>query len=111
MLKKLGHFPGLTGYYCKFICNYADIAYPLNCLTHKEQPFIWIPEFQAGFEMLKLRLTNTPIVQLPNPNKPYLLFMDASKFYYSGVLTQASTAHSNEALMKILISEDSPHKH
>ena len=44
------------------------------------------------------RLTNTPKVQLPDPDKPYLLFMDASKFCYSGVLTQASITDSNEAL-------------
>ena len=79
--------------------------HPLNCLTHKAQPFIWTPECQASFDMLCSRLTNTPIVQLPDPNKPYLLFTDVSKFCYSGVLTQASTEDSNEALLKILTSE------
>ena len=55
--------------------------------------------------MLHSRLDNTPIVQLPDPNKSYLLFTDASKFSYSGVLTQASTEVSNEAFMKILTSD------
>ena len=55
--------------------------------------------------MLCSRLAHTPIIQLPNPNKPYLLFMDASKFCYSGVLTQASTADSNEAPLKMLTSK------
>ena len=55
--------------------------------------------------MLHLSLANTPIVQLSDPNKPYLLFTDASKFYYSGMLTQPSTADSNEALIKIFTSE------
>ena len=32
-----------------------------------------------------------PIVQLPDHNKPYLLFRDMSKFCYSVMLTQAST--------------------
>ena len=101
-VKEVRHFLGLTGYHCKFICNYADIAYPINCLTHKAQPFIWIPEYQASFNMLHLRLTNTPIVQLPDPNKPYLLFTYTNKFCYSGVLTQASTVDCNEAHMKLL---------
>ena len=52
IVKDIRHFLGLTGYYCKFICNYADIAYPLNCLTHKVQPFVWTPECQASFKML-----------------------------------------------------------
>ena len=55
--------------------------------------------------MLWLGLTNTPIGQLPDPNKPYLLFTDASKFCYLGVLTQASMKESYEALMRILTSE------
>ena len=83
--------------------------HPLNCLTHKAQPFIWTPECQASFNMLCSRLANTPIVQLPNPNKPYLLFTDTTKFCYSGVLTQASTQDSNEALLKIL-PNDAPLK-
>ena len=74
-------------------------------MTHKAQPFMWTLECQASFDMLCLRLTHIQIVQLPDPNKPYLLFTDASKFCYSGVLTQASTADSNKALMRILTSE------
>ena len=51
-IKEVRHFLGLTGYYFKFICNYANIAYPLNCLTHKAQPFVWTLEYQANFNML-----------------------------------------------------------
>ena len=79
--------------------------HPLNCLTHKAKPFIWTLECQASYDILCSRLTYTPRVQLPNPNKPYLLFTDMSKFCYAGVLTQASTDDSNEAFFKILTSE------
>ena len=30
-IKEVRHFISLTGYYHKFICNYTDIPYPLNC--------------------------------------------------------------------------------
>ena len=47
-----------------------------------------------------------PIVQLPDPNKLYLLFTDVSKFCCSDVLTQASTNESNEALINLLTDKD-----
>ena len=47
-VKEVRHFLGLTGYYHKFICYYADIVYPLNCLPCKAQPFLWTPECQAS---------------------------------------------------------------
>ena len=56
--------------------------------------------------MLHSQLATMPIVQSPNPNRPYLLFMDVSKFCYSSVLTQTSTEDSNEALMKLLTNKD-----
>ena len=56
--------------------------------------------------MLHLQLANMPIIQLPDPNKPYLLFMDESKHCYSGILTQASTDESNAVLIQLPIDND-----
>ena len=47
-----------------------------------------------------------PIDQLPDPSKLYLLFTDARKFCYSGLLIHASTDESNEALIKLFIDKD-----
>ena len=47
-----------------------------------------------------------PIVHLPDPNKSYLLFTDASKYFYSGMLTQASMDESNEVILKLLTDKD-----
>ena len=47
-----------------------------------------------------------PITQLPDQNKPYLLFTDASKYCYSGMLTQASMDESNKALVKPLTDKE-----
>ena len=105
-IKEVRHFLGLTGYYRKFICNYSDIAHPLNCLTCQTQPFMWTPDCQSIFNIFHLQLANTPIVQLPEPNKPYLLFTDANTFCYSDVLTQACIDESNEALIKLLTDKD-----
>ena len=56
--------------------------------------------------MLCSCLANTLIVQLPDPNKPYLLFMDAGKYCNSGIPTQASMDKSNEALAQLLTDSD-----
>ena len=53
-----------------------------------------------------LTFKNTLTVQLPDPNKPYLLFTDASKYCYSGVLTQPSTDESSEALVQLIKGND-----
>ena len=96
-IKEFRPFLRLTGYNWKFICNYADITHPLNCLMWKLQPFLWTPECQASFDMLCFWLANTPIVQLTNPYKPYLLFTNVSRFCYSGELTQGSTEASKQS--------------
>ena len=106
-IKEVRHFCGLMGYYRKFKYNYLAIAHPLNCLTHKSQPFIWTPDCQSNFDMLCSLLTNMPIAQSPDLNKPYLLFIDASKFCFSGMLTQASTDESDTALIKFLTDKES----
>ena len=105
-IKEVRHFLSLTGYYRKIICNYSEMAHPLHCLTWKSQPFIWTLDCQSSFNMLCSRVANTPIVQLPDPNKPYLLFTDTSKFCYSGMIIQASTNESNKALIKLLTDSD-----
>ena len=105
-IKEVRHLFSLTWYYRKFICSYADIPHPLNCLTWKYQPFIWTPDCQSSFDMLCSCLANTPIVQVPDPNELYLLFMDISKYCFSGVLAQTSTEESNEALVKLLTGND-----
>ena len=72
----------------------------------KVPPFIWILDCQSSFYALCLCLANTPTVHLPDPHKSYLLFMDASKYCYLGVLTQASMNESNEALVQLLKNTD-----
>ena len=78
----------------------------LALLNKKTQPFIWTPHSKASFDMLHLQLANTPIVQLQDPSKPYFLFMDSSKHFYSGVLIQTSKDESIKALL--LISNNAP---
>ena len=82
-------FLGFVGYYRKFIPKYSDIARPLTNLTRKDIPFEWSKVCQAAFEMLKEYLLKEPILKYPKPDQPYILYTDASKYAWAGVLTQA----------------------
>ena len=41
--------------------------------------------------MLKSFLLKEPVLKYPNPDQPYMLYTDASKYAWAGVLTQAHT--------------------
>ena len=82
-------FLGFVRYYRKFIPRYSDVARPLTNLTHKEVPFQWTSNCQASFKMLKGFLLEEPVLKYPKPDQPYVLYTDASKYAWVGVLTQA----------------------
>ena len=93
---------GLIGYYCKFVPRFSDIAHPLNALTRKNIAFEWTPVCQESFELLKTSLMTEPILTYPDPNLPYVLFMDASKYAWACVLTQEKIHIMEEKEVKIL---------
>ena len=86
--KEVKQFLGLVGYFRKFIPRFADIARPMTNLTKQDVSFEWTVQCQASFEMLKDALITSPLLKYPDPNKPYTLFTDASKYAWACVLTQ-----------------------
>ena len=86
--KEVKQFLGLIGYYWKFVPRFSDLARPLNALTRKNVPFEWTPVCQESFKLLKTSLMTEPILTYPDPNLPYVLFTDASKYAWACVLTQ-----------------------
>ena len=92
----LTKFFGFVGYYRKFIPKYSDISHPLTNLTGKDIPFEWSKTCQAAFEMLKEYLLKEPSLKYPKPDQLYILYTDASKFIWAGVLTQSYTYHEEE---------------
>jgi hypothetical protein len=57
-------------------------------LTRKGQAFVWTAECEASFQELKRRLTTAPILILPNPMEPFVVYCDASLMGLGGVLMQ-----------------------
>ena len=81
-------FLGLVGHYHKFVPHFSDISRPLVKLTKKDTPFAWTKQCHLGFNMLKDKLCEAPILCYPDSSKPYTLFTDASKHGWASVLTQ-----------------------
>lgn len=88
--KQVRAFLGLTGYYCKFIPQYASLAAPLSDLTRKRGPEMieWTPECEEAFKKMKTILCSSPVLQSPNFDAPFVLQTDASDRGIGAVLSQ-----------------------
>ena len=100
--KEVRQFLGLKGYYWKFVPRFSDLARPLNALTRKNASFEWTPICQESFELWKTSLMTELILTYPDPNLPYVLFTDASKYAWACVLTQEKTHQVEENDIRIL---------
>ncbi|KAK1680853.1 hypothetical protein QYE76_041701 [Lolium multiflorum] len=81
-------FHGLAGFYRRFVKDFSTIACPLNELTKKNVPFVWGKAQQNAFDELKKRLTEAPLLVLPNFSKTFEIECDASGLGIGGVLMQ-----------------------
>ena len=86
--KEVKQFLGLIGYYRKFVPRFADISGVLTHLTKKDVEFKWTSECEKCFQILKEFLQQAPILKYPNPKANYTLYTNASKYAYTGILTQ-----------------------
>ena len=77
MVTQVHSFLGLAGFYRRFVREFSTIAAPLHELTKKGVPFIWGPNQQQAFDMLKYKLTQAPLLQLPDFDKMFELECDA----------------------------------
>ena len=81
--KEVKQFLDLIGYNRKFVPRFLNLARLLNALTRKNTEFAWPQKCQESFELLKTSLMTDPILTYPDPNLPYVLFTDASKYAWA----------------------------
>ena len=88
--KEMRSFLGLSGYYRRFIPNYATKAVPLTDKTKNAQPnkIVWTESSKKAFETLKTSLITAPILHLADCDQPFLLRTDASELGIGAVLLQ-----------------------
>ncbi|KAL2610726.1 hypothetical protein R1flu_029299 [Riccia fluitans] len=87
-LKGVQRFIGMVGYYHRFIRDFAHIALPLFGLLQTDQTFEWSEDCQVAFDLLRNALVSSPILAVPDWNKPFHVHTDASAFAIGAVLAQ-----------------------
>ncbi|GJW03366.1 ty3-gypsy retrotransposon protein [Tanacetum coccineum] len=80
-------FLGLAGYYRWFIKKFATVAAPLSRLLQK-QGFQWGDMENKAFQDLKARLSEAPILGLPNFEDMFIVEADASNVGIGTMLIQ-----------------------
>ncbi|KAE8239406.1 hypothetical protein A4X06_0g8274, partial [Tilletia controversa] len=110
-LRDLYHALGLFGYYRAFVPRFATVAAPLSQLTQgwrydrvgeryqlvgsdgvaasaARVEIPWGDAQQSAFDQLKAAIASPPVLAHPDPTRPYLLYVDASKEGFGAVLHQ-----------------------
>ena len=81
-------FLRLSGYFRRFVKDYATIARPLTDLLRSENEFVFGGEQRQAFETLKQKLTTNPVLRLFNPEAETEVHTDASKIGIGAILMQ-----------------------
>ncbi|GJZ46157.1 reverse transcriptase domain-containing protein [Tanacetum coccineum] len=92
-VKGVRNFLGHAGFYRRFIQDFSKIARPMTHLLKKETPFVFSQDCINAFNTLKKKLTEAPILVVPDWNLPFELMCDASDFAIGAVLGQRKTNH------------------
>ncbi|GJX80192.1 reverse transcriptase domain-containing protein [Tanacetum coccineum] len=92
-VKAVRSFLGHAGFYFRFIKDFSKISCPMTKLLEKDTIFDFNKECIEGFESIKEKLTNAPIMVSPDWSQPFELMCDASDFAVGAVLEQQEGKH------------------
>ena len=74
----------------------------MTTLTKKDVEFEWTTQCHETFNLLKKSITTVPILKYPDPNRPCILFTNASKYAWVCVFTQACDHEQDDKKKTIL---------
>jgi hypothetical protein len=72
-------FLGLAGYYRRFIEGFSKISKSMTEFLGKDKKFEWSAKCEAIFQEPKKRLTTAPVLVMPNMEKSFSVYYDASR--------------------------------
>ncbi len=88
-IKELQRFLGFSNFYRRFIQNYSTLTNPLtNLLRNKPRSLSWSIAAKEAFQKLKTSFTQAPILVHPDPERPFIVEVDASTTGVGAILSQ-----------------------
>lgn len=88
-VKDMQRFLGFANFYKRFICNFSLITTPLTLLIKKGAcTLAWNKEAEGAFTRLKEAFTTAPILKHPDPDRPFIVEVDASDSGVGAILSQ-----------------------
>ena len=79
---------GLARYYKRFIEGFSKVAHSITSLQKKGIKFEWTPRCEESFQQLKNILTSVPILKVVDPEKYFVVCIDACGQGIGGFLMQ-----------------------
>nr|GEX30307.1 reverse transcriptase domain-containing protein [Tanacetum cinerariifolium] len=112
-VKGVRSFLGHAGFYQRFIQDFSKITRHVTHLLEKETSFVFSKDCIDAFETLKKKLTEAPIVVVPDWNLPFELMSDASDFaivyafekFRPYLVLSKSIVYTDHSALKYLLSK------
>nr|GEV45345.1 ribonuclease H-like domain-containing protein [Tanacetum cinerariifolium] len=92
-IKGIRSFLSYADFYRRFIQDFSKIAWPMTRLLKKDTLFFFSKECVEAFQTLKRKLTEAPILIVPDWDLPFELMFDASDFAIGVVMGQRQEKH------------------
>jgi hypothetical protein len=86
--REVKSFLAMTGYYAKFIPNFANKAFALTELTKRNRAFTWGKEEEKAYNEVRKGLSSEPVLKIVNFEKTMYVQTDASDVGLGGALLQ-----------------------